>query len=357
MTSDNSKYSSLRRAIGIITPFLLTVIFLYLSFYNVNLLETVEIISNSSILYIVIYLVFFVLSHVVRAVRWKTMISSSKPNASVINLFAATMIGYGVNLVVPRLGELYRSFFGARWEGLSRTSMLGTVIVERVIDIIVLGISVLVSVMVYSGDLYGEVTWLKSAVVVGFISIGMVVLLLILLIIFKDTFIKISIKFLNKISERLSKKIEYVLSMLVEGFSSLKGYKNYIITISLSALMMAIYAYTAYLGFLALNLNEMYDISYGMAWIVMTLSAFGIVIPTPGGTGSYHFIVISILVSLYSFTQEIASAFALFTHTTASLVFIILTIVMINVVNWRRKKQGLSTENFFSVIKSNKGME
>ena len=63
------------------------------------------------------------------------------------------------------------------------------------------------------------------------------------------------------------------------------------------------------------------------------------------------------LVSLYSFTQEIASAYALFTHTTASLVFIILTLVMINVVNWRRKKQGLSTENFFSVIKSNKGME
>ena len=78
---------------------------------------------------------------------------------------------------------------------------------------------------------------------------------------------------------------------------------------------MILYGYTAYLGFFVLNLNEMYDISYGMAWIVMTLSAFGIVIPTPGGAGSYHFIVISILVSLYSFTQEIASAYALFTSS------------------------------------------
>jgi len=357
LTSDNSRYSSLRRAIGIITPFLLTVIFLYLSFYDVNLLSTMEIISNSSIYYILIYLVFFILSHIVRAVRWKTMISSSKPNASLINLFAATIIGYGVNLVVPRLGELYRSFFGARWEGLSRTSMLGTVIVERVIDIIALGLSVLVSVMLYSGDLYVEVAWLKSAVVVGFISIGLVVLLLILLIIYKDIFVNITVKLFSKVSGKLAKKIEYALSMLVEGFSSLKGYKNYLITISLSVLIMILYGYTAYLGFLVLNVQGIYDITYGMAWIVMTLSAFGIVIPTPGGTGSYHFIVISILVSLYGFTQEIASAYALFTHTSASLVFIILTIVMINVVNWRRKKQGLSTENFFSVIKSNKGME
>ena len=169
------------------------------------------------------------------------MISSSKPNASIINLFAAIMIGYGVNLVVPRLGELYRSFFGGRWEGLSRTSMLGTVIVERVIDIIVLGISVLVSVMLYSGDLYVEVTWLKSAVAIGFISMGIVVLLLILLINFKDIFISISLKIFNKISEKLSKKIEYVLSMLVDGFSSLKGFKNYAITLSLSALIMIIY--------------------------------------------------------------------------------------------------------------------
>jgi len=357
LTSDNSRYSSLRRAIGILTPFILTVIFLYLSFYNVNLIQTMEIISNSSIFFIVLYLLFFLLSHIARAVRWKAMISSIRPDASLINLFAATIIGYGVNLVVPRMGELYRSFFGGRWEGLSRTSMLGTVIVERVIDIIVLGISVLVSVLIYSGDLYNEVVWLKSTVVIGFVSIGIIVLLLILLIIFKDVFIRITVKIFNKISAKLANKIEYVLSMLVDGFSSLKGYKNYLITISLSALIMMLYAFTAYLGFFVLKLNETYDITYSMAWVVMTLSAFGIVIPTPGGTGSYYFIAISSLVTLYGFSEEGASAFALFTHTTASLVFIILTIVMISVVNWRRKKQGLTTENFFSVIKSNKGLE
>jgi hypothetical protein len=60
---------------------------------------------------------------------------------------------------------------------------------------------------------------------------------------------------------------------------------------------------------------------------------------------------------LYGFTEELASAYALFNHTTASIVFVILTVVMINYVNWRRKKQGLSTENFFSVIKSNKVSE
>ena len=357
MTSDDSRYTTLRRALGIIAPFLLTGVFLYLSFYNVNLLETMDVISNASVLFIGVYLVFFMLSHIVRAVRWKVMISSSRPHASVVNLFAATMIGYGVNLVVPRLGELYRSFFGGRWENLSRTSMLGTVIVERVIDIIVLGISVLVSAIIYSGDLYVEVTWLESAVILGFIAMGIVVILLALLIIFKDVFINISVKILSKISEKLAQKINYVLSMLVDGFSSLKGYKNYLITISLSALIMILYAFTGWLGFYVLHLNEVYNTTFSMAWVVMTVSAFGIVLPTPGGTGTYHFIAISTLVNLYGFTEELASAYALYNHTTASLVFVILTVVMINYVNWRRKKQGLSKENFFSVIKSNKGAE
>jgi uncharacterized protein (TIRG00374 family) len=357
LTSDNSRYSSLRRALGIITPFLLTAVFLYLSFYNVNLLETMDVISNSSLFFVAVYLVFFVLSHIARAVRWKVMIGSSRPDASVINLFAATMIGYGVNLVVPRLGELYRSFFAGKWEGLSRTAMLGTVIVERVIDIIVLGLSVLVSALIYSGDLYVEVSWLESAVVIGFIAMGVVVLLLALLIIFKDVFINYAVKIFSKISVRIAEKIKYVMSMLVQGFSSLKGYKNYLITIGFSALIMILYGFTGYLGFFVLNLHEVYDVTFSMAWVVMTVSAFGIVIPTPGGTGSYHFIAISTLVTLYGFTEEYASAYALFNHTTASVVFIILTIVMIYVVNWRRKKHGLSTENFFSVIKSNKDME
>jgi hypothetical protein len=285
------------------------------------------------------------------------MINSSKPHASLVNLFAAIMIGYGVNLVVPRLGELYRSFFAGRWEGLSRTAMLGTVIVERVIDIIVLGLSVLVSALIYSGDLYVEVSWLESAVIVGFIAMGLVVTLLVLLIIFKNVFINYSVKFFSKISVRLADKINYVMSMLVDGFSSLKGYKNYALTLGLSALIMILYGFTGYLGFFVLNLHEVYNVTFSMAWVVMTLSAFGIVIPTPGGTGSYHFIAISSLVTLYGFTEEYASAYALFNHTTASVVFIFLTIVMIYVVNWRRIKQGLSTENFFSVIKSNKEMK
>jgi hypothetical protein len=59
------------------------------------------------------------------------MIKPVKPDASTLNLFGALMIGYGINCVIPRLGELYRGLFLGNGKNISRTTMFGTVIVER----------------------------------------------------------------------------------------------------------------------------------------------------------------------------------------------------------------------------------
>lgn len=351
MTLDSNKFSKIKKYAGYFLPFFLMAIFLYLAFRNVNFGETLHLISNVSFKYLLVFLIVFMLSHYIRALRWKFILNSIKNNTSVLNLFGATMIGYGVNSAVPRLGELYRAMFLGRWEGISRTSILGSVIVERVVDILSLLISVLISVMIFSGNLYEQIPWLESAIIVGSVIILSIIIFIILLIRYKQNFYNKILKFAGKISQTLAEKLAYIFHTLIDGFASLKGTKNYFMTIFLTIIMMIVYGYNSLLGFYLLGMNEIQTVTYGMAWILMTISAFGIIIPTPGGTGSYHLIVISVLVSIFGFNKEVSSAYALLTHLISYLVFIGSTIFFVYFINRKRVKLGAKSENFFSVFK------
>ena len=353
MTSDK-KANNLKKYLGILFPIILMVLFLYFAFKDVDFNIVFNILSQLSISWFILFLFVFFISHFLRALRWKKMLDSTNPNTSILNLFGATMIGYGLNSIIPRLGELYRGFFAGKWENISRSAVLGTIIVERVIDILALGISVLISVLIYNGDLFSDIEWLKSTVVFGFATIFLVILILVLLVKFKQKFYSLIVNVVGKFSKKLATKIAYIFEMLIDGFASIKGTSNYIWVILYSILIMLNYGLSAELGFYVLNQQNSFDVNYSMAWIVMTISAFGIIIPTPGGAGTYHFIGISILVSLFAFTSEAASAYVILTHTVSIFVFIISMFLFMGYINNKRAKMGLPEENFYSVIKGDK---
>lgn len=351
LISDESKYK-IKNTVGTIFSIIVAFILLYLTFKDVNLTETFEIILNSSAGYLILFILSFFLSHVLRSLRWQVILRSIKPNTSFLNTFSSIMIGYGVNCAVPRLGELYRSLFAGRLENISRSSMLGTIIVERIIDLIFLALSVFVSVIIYSGDLYTQILWLKSTLLYGSIILLGIVLILLLIIKNKDSFISKLIKVFSFISPKLSSKINYILNMLIEGFATLNNTKNFLLTMFYSVMIMIVYGLTSYLAFFVLRFNINYNVTYEMGWIVMTLSAFGIVIPTPGGTGSYHLIVKSILEILYGFSVTESSAFALMTHSFSYIAFISSMFILLKIVNIDRAKRNLKKVTFISVIKS-----
>ncbi len=328
--------------------------FLFLTFRNVDLDEVITIITDSSMSWFAIFTVSFFISHIVRAIRWKVMLNSVKKDTSLLYLIGAIMIGYGVNSIVPRLGEIYRGMFAGRWEGISRSSVIGSVIVERVIDILALGVSVLVSVMIYPGNLYSDIAWLESALFLGFLGIFIIIAALFLLVKLKHKFYDWIVNFAGRFSEKAADKLSHVFEMLVDGFSTIKGVSNYFWVIVLSILVMLSYGLTSFLGFYVLNFDSTYEVSFAIGWIVMTISAFGVIIPTPGGTGSYHFITVSVLVGLFSYSQEAASAFALLTHTMSIIIFMGSMLFFIVYINRYREKLGFSKENFLSVIKGDK---
>ena len=84
--------------------------------------------------------IILVLSHLVRALRWRLLVNSFGYNASIPNTFFAVMAGYLTNMAFPRLGEVLRCTILARYEKLPPEKVIGTVILERLIDAITLAI-------------------------------------------------------------------------------------------------------------------------------------------------------------------------------------------------------------------------
>lgn len=350
LTSDNIK-KILNKILGTTASIIIASLLLYFTFKDVDLIQVLNIILNSSVFYLFLFALSFYLSHLLRAARWRLIIHSVK-KISFLNSFTSIMVGYGVNCGVPRLGELYRSLFIGKLEGLSRTAAMGTIIVERIIDVLFLGLSVFVSVLIYSGNLYEQIIWLKNALIYGSIIITLLVLMLLALIKNRELFIRLAEKIFRKISFKNTQRINSLFQKLLDGFASIKDGKIFLKIILYSILIMIVYGLTSFLAFYALRLNVNHEITFEMGWIVMTLSAFGIVIPTPGGTGSYHIIVKSVLESLYGFNSFESSAFALMTHSFSYVAFLSTMFTMIKLANVYRAKSNLNKVNFISVIKS-----
>ena len=349
MISDNTKkIPALRGIFNFLFSIGLAALFLYLAFQDVDLSEVLTLVSQASVFWMVIFAVSVMLGHYIRAIRWKMILYSVKPDAKMLNLFGALMIGYGVNCVTPKLGEVTRAIMIGKYENLSRSSMFGTVIVERVIDIIALGTSVLISAFIWSSSLYETFPWLESAL---YLSAGIMIIILLIIYLsvkLKERFYGAILKSVGKVSQKLAERLGYIFEMLIQGFTSLKGTKNYLLTVVTTVILLLVYALSAYIGFFMLDMQSGKDVTYTMGWILMSISAIGVVIPTPGATGSYHALAKSTLVLLFGFGDAISAAYAFLTHIISYFLFIATALLMYFLLN----KQHASLLNIFKTNSS-----
>ncbi|MFA7229412.1 MAG: lysylphosphatidylglycerol synthase domain-containing protein, partial [Melioribacteraceae bacterium] len=221
------------------------------------------------------------------------------------------------------------------------------------IDIATFVLAALISVGIYSGNLIDEVSWLKPALITGYILIIIATLFIILMVRYSEKFKKIFLISAGKISRKFESRLEGIFDTLISGFSSIRGTKNILLIILWSAVIILLYALNAYVGFYIFGMEDSGRVTLTMAWIVMTMSSFSAMIPTPGGTGPYHFISIFVLTQLYKFDYEISAAYALLTHFISYSLFVLSTIVIIYIVNRQLVKKGLPKESFLSVFKIN----
>ena len=89
--------------------------------------------------WIIVSIIFGILSHLSRAYRWKYLLDPLGLKPKFLNSFFSVMVGYTINLLLPRVGEVSRCGVLSKYEKMPFTKLFGTVIAERIADITILG--------------------------------------------------------------------------------------------------------------------------------------------------------------------------------------------------------------------------
>lgn len=151
----------------------ISVVAAYLLIRSVDVGAAIDVLRQANLAIVALMAVAVVLDVSSRAARWRSLLA---PIAHVryLRVVGYTFVGYLANNVLPaRLGELVRAHALGEGEGISRTTVLGTVVVERILDtVIVVGLAALAVIVLGVGGL------VSTAVVLGAIFVGFLVVIL-----------------------------------------------------------------------------------------------------------------------------------------------------------------------------------
>jgi len=324
--------------------FLLTALFLlYLAFRGIDLNKVWEDVKHARYAWLLITIPAGILSHIFRAWRWNLLIEPLGYKPRLINTFYAVMSGYLANLALPRLGEVVRCGSLAKTNKVPFDALLGTVIIERVVDIIILLILLVLTFLIKVG-FFGKffVTHVFRPLEVKFSAMTghpqtIILLLSIILILILLTWL-----FRTKLKNiGLTKKIFDFLRGIVDGISTIGNLKNKPLFLLSSFLIWLMYFMTAWL--ILYMLPETSSLTAVDGLFLLVVGSLGMVIPVQGGIGAYHWIV-SMALTLYGISRETGLALATLAHESQTLLILVVGgFSMIMVALQRNKKLSLSS--------------
>ncbi|TAK50831.1 MAG: flippase-like domain-containing protein [Bacteroidetes bacterium] len=299
-------------------------VFLYFAFRGTDFGKLWEILSQANYWWALAMLPVLVLSHAVRAWRWEYFLRPIKKDIRYRNLFSSLIVGYMMNNVLPRAGEIVRPYAIGKLEGVSRSAAFGTVLIERIFDVLSFMILILMIPMVYNGPLLENFPWLEETGI-WITAITLLFLGLFAYLMFRRDIVEKILKFVTqKVSERKAKLIEHIVHSFLDGFLFIKEPKNYLVIAFQSIVIWGLYIVMMYFAFFAFGMTETYNLDWASAMVVQSISSIGIVIPTPGSVGPYHYFTIQTLTKLYGVEEELARSYATVTNAVG---FIGITII------------------------------
>lgn len=296
---------------------------LWLYYKDANKDEMLAILRNEfKIGWIILSLAIGLLSHFSRTLRWKLLIEPTGITPSTKNTFLAVMIGYFANLALPRMGEIARCGILSRYEKISFSTLVGTVMFERAIDVIILLFITLIAVF-SQHKIFIEYINAHPAVseaITGFLSSGWLWISIITM-----TLLAIGVHFFLKKSKGYT-KLKQIILKVWEGVSAVKNMEKRWIFIGHSIFIWICYYLMTYVCFFAFDFTAHYGPLAGL--FVFVMGSYGMVAPVQGGFGPWHAMVISSLV-LFGVKETPAETFALVVHSSMTLLIIIVGFIAV----------------------------
>ena len=296
---------------------LIGLVLLYFAFKEQDLNLLFEDLRRAEYVWVFASVLFAYLAHLVRAYRWRMMISSlGHGTPSLINTFYAVLIGYLANLAFPRMGEVSRCGVINKTDQIPIVKLIGTVVAERLIDLLMLGFIIFLAIAIQFGllsDFLYNNLLIKLTRSEGYFTLlvfasFMLILMLVLFYIFKKRE-KLGIWY----------KIHKFYLDIKSGIFSIKAMGNKAAFIAYSILIWLMYGISVYLCFFALKATA--ELGPVVALSTLVFSSLAMIAPVQGGIGAFHWMVSEGL-TIYGIERSEGLAFALLLHSFQTLIIL-----------------------------------
>ena len=296
---------------------------LVFAFRGISLRSIVQEILKANVSWVLISLVPSIIALVSRSYRWNLLIEPLGYKPKLTKTFYAVTIGYFANLAFPRLGEVTRCAALSKSESVPFNMLLGTVIVERIIDVLTLIICLVLTAIIEANRLG---TFLVGTIINPVIEkakqlfsspallagLGIVIIAMVFVVRY----------FRNKSKkEKRESRIVHLIKGLFSGLKSIGQLKRPWLFVFHSFLIWLLYFLSVYLCFSALPATR--GLGLTAALFLLVAGGLGMSAPVQGGIGAYHLLVSQGLV-LYGLSRQDGLAFATLVHTSQILMIILL---------------------------------
>ena len=255
-----------------------------------------------------------------------------------VNTFMAVMIGYLMNMAFPRMGEISRCGVLSRYEKISFTKLFGTVVAERLIDVVSLLLLLLIVIFSQFGKMINfihhnpEIQKKLTAVFTSpFLIIGIAALIIVVYL-FRNTFKQ----------TKIFRKMVAILQNFKEGFISIRSIKRKGWFWFHSVFIWVCYYLMLYAVFFAFDFTSDLNPIAGLTTFV--LASFGMVAPVQGGIGAWHFMAIEAL-TLYGVAYENGVIFAFVAHTSSTVMIILVGLISMMILPFINRREDIEEHN------------
>ena len=306
--------------------FLLAFGFLYLAFRGVKLSELWESLKGANYWWVALLIPLNILMNWVRAERWAHLLAPIKSPISKRSLFSGVMIGYAINNVLPRVGEIVRPYIIGNREGISRSSVFGTIVVERILDFMSFYFIVCIVLFLYPHSLDPFVN--QPDTVRPLFLLGSIAALIIFVLLFfkAEALFRFLAKGLRFFPDKQKEKAEKILDKFYTGFAVAKLRDKFGVILFQSFLIWALNALAMFVPFFAFAPIIKSGMDFGASVVLLVITSFAWILPAPGAMGTYHSFLKVAMVKLYGIDETTSLSYAIITHEVGYLVVMVIGI-------------------------------
>jgi len=279
-----------------------------------------------------IFLVFaaFLVSNYNRTMKWLLMLRPLGYNPKFFNCFFTILVGYFANLGIPRMGEVVRAGLFSKYEHIPVEKVMGTIVVDRVVDVLCLMLAFGLALFFEYDKLWGYVVENADKGEGGTSHLWWILGGLVAIFAFSFWI------FRKKISQTvLYKKVVKIFAGFWEGILTVRRLEHPGLFIFHSLSIWFLYFLMTWLGFQAFEPTA--HLEMRAALTVFAFGTLGMVIPSPGGMGTFHALVIASLTLFYGIKGDDAFSVANIIFFSVSIGFNIflglLSLILLPIIN------------------------